>query len=103
MRRHLESILMVYADAMREACRHHPRRSTTASDMLADTLDVLLKLPAIDRLEEHPFAFPRVVDEIRRAEVRRFPYSVFFRVHTKRIIPAVLHGSRNPEIRRSHG
>ena len=37
--------------------------------------------------------------DIRRAKVRKFPYNVFFRVHTDRVeVIAVLHGHRHPSV-----
>ena len=49
------------------------------------------------RLEENPYQFTIVLEEIRRANFFRFPYSVFFSIeHNAVIIYAVFHQKRNP-------
>jgi plasmid stabilization system protein ParE len=51
----------------------------------------------VDRIGTTPQQFPTVEGGIRRAQLRRFPYSLFFRVDAKEIrIVACLHGSRDP-------
>ena len=50
-------------------------------------------------IEEQPLRFPLVLDDIRMALVRRFPYVVYFVAlprHTSVI--AVVHGHRRPQI-----
>lgn len=50
-------------------------------------------------IEEHPLRFPIVLDDIRMALVRRFPYVIYFVVlprHTSVI--AVMHGHRRPQV-----
>lgn len=50
-------------------------------------------------LEQNPHQFPAVIDEIRRANFRRFPYSIFFESDQAAVlILAVFHQSRNPEV-----
>jgi plasmid stabilization system protein ParE len=49
------------------------------------------------RLEENPYQFTTVLEEIRRANFVRFPYSVFFSIEQNvSIIYAVFHQKRNP-------
>ena len=51
----------------------------------------------IDRISTHPELHGIVLKDIRRAAVRRFPYSVFYRVTPARIdVLAVFHDSRDP-------
>ncbi len=53
----------------------------------------------IIRIEQNPLQFPKEREQIRRAVVRRFPYSLFFYVDDFIInIFAVFHSSRNPII-----
>jgi toxin ParE1/3/4 len=40
---------------------------------------------ALDRILDHPAAFPTIQPGVRRAIVHRFPYGVFFRVRETRI------------------
>lgn len=46
-----------------------------------------------------PLLFPIVYKDVRRATARRFPYCVYFRAESTRIVVlAVFHGRRNPRI-----
>lgn len=48
---------------------------------------------------EQPLLYAVVHKDTRRVTARRFPYSVYFRTATDRIVVlAVFHGSRNPAI-----
>ena len=51
----------------------------------------------LHRLERNPEMYPVVHGEIRRAIVRRFPYSIFYVVDVERVeVLAIVHSSRNP-------
>lgn len=51
----------------------------------------------VEAIREDPERFPTVYKEFRRALLRRFPYSVFFRTRQGEIVvAAVLHQKRNP-------
>lgn len=53
----------------------------------------------IDRISTHPELHGIVLKDIRRAAVRRFPYSIFYRVTPARIdVLAVFHDSRDPVV-----
>jgi toxin ParE1/3/4 len=48
---------------------------------------------------DQPYRYPAVYGDVREALVSRFPYCVYYRVKTNRIvIIAVFHGSRDPSI-----
>ena len=50
-------------------------------------------------IERYPEMFARVHSEVRRALVSRFPYGIFHRVESKRIVVlTVLHTARDPKI-----
>jgi plasmid stabilization system protein ParE len=52
---------------------------------------------ALLKASEVPQSFPRVLADIRRVSVQRFPYSIFFRVrHDRFIVLAVFHVRRDP-------
>ena len=52
---------------------------------------------AFDRISERPESYPTVEPTVRRALVRKFPFSVFYRVLPEWIeVIAVLHQSRDP-------
>lgn len=51
-----------------------------------------------DRLAKHPTGFPLTHKLFRRALVRRFPYTVYFREESERIIVfAIYHQRRDPK------
>jgi len=50
-------------------------------------------------IERYPEMFARVHGEVRRALVSRFPYGIFYRVESKRVVVlAVLHTARDPKV-----
>jgi plasmid stabilization system protein ParE len=54
---------------------------------------------AFDAIERYPEMFARVHGEVRRALVSRFPYAVFYRVESRRVVVlAVLHTARDPKL-----
>ncbi|MBI3678327.1 MAG: type II toxin-antitoxin system RelE/ParE family toxin [Proteobacteria bacterium] len=58
-------------------------------------------LSAIDR---YPESYPIVFDNLRRAVLRRFPYSVIYTLADKEIlIVACTHGARDPKRWQSRG
>jgi plasmid stabilization system protein ParE len=51
----------------------------------------------LDIISRQPNRYALVEGEVREASVRRFPYSVFYRVESARIVViAVFHQSRDP-------
>lgn len=53
----------------------------------------------IELVTNHPESFPTKHLEIRCAQARRFPYSVFFRPEANRVVVlAVFHARRNPAV-----
>jgi toxin ParE1/3/4 len=54
---------------------------------------------AIESIAQNPSRFPVIHRDLRCIRVRRFPYSVFFRVEPARVVVlAVFHVRRNPLI-----
>jgi plasmid stabilization system protein ParE len=54
---------------------------------------------AFDAIERYPEMFTRVHGEARRALVSRFPYAVFYRVESRRVVVlTVLHTARDPKL-----
>jgi toxin ParE1/3/4 len=75
------------------ALRYDRQRAGLGAQFITE-IDAALCLAAT-----HPERFPIKHAGIRRAPVRRFPYSVFYRVERDRIVVlAVFHGRRNPRI-----
>lgn len=58
-------------------------------------LDEVLRVLAT--IAEHPFTYPVVWRETRRALMNRFPFAIYFRKSGETIVVvAVMHGSRHP-------
>src|SRR3970040_2048436 len=54
---------------------------------------------AFDAIERYPQIFAQVHGEVRRALLSQFPYGVFYRVESRRVVfMAVLHTARDPRI-----
>jgi plasmid stabilization system protein ParE len=52
-----------------------------------------------DRISANPLLHRLVLQDVRKAVIQRFPYSVFYRVEaTQVLVLAVFHGRRNPSI-----
>ena len=52
---------------------------------------------ALSRIEDRPHGHPKVLGAVRRAFLRRFPYSVYYLVADQRLVVlAVLHHRRSP-------
>jgi len=51
----------------------------------------------IFRLQANPHQFPTVLQDVHRARLYKFPYSLFFRVEVDALVViACFHGSRDP-------
>ena len=52
-----------------------------------------------DAIEHIPEMFRRVHGEVRRANVSRFPYAVFYRIDPKSVVVlTILHTARDPKL-----
>jgi plasmid stabilization system protein ParE len=53
----------------------------------------------LDRISAMPELYEQVFQDVRRGVVRRFPYSVFYKVETDQILVlAIFHSKRDPSI-----
>ena len=51
-----------------------------------------------ETISEHPKLYAEIYRDIRRAVIQKFPFGVYYRIHSSRIlIYAVMHGSRSPK------
>ncbi|UBF23635.1 type II toxin-antitoxin system RelE/ParE family toxin [Kovacikia minuta CCNUW1] len=54
---------------------------------------------ALDRICQIPESSPAVYRDVRRAVIRRFPYIIYYRIVSSRVIvTAVFHGRRNSKV-----
>jgi plasmid stabilization system protein ParE len=81
----------VEADLVEASFWHDRQRSGLGDRFLSAVFETL------DRVAEMPLAYPSARGETRRALVRDFRYSVYFRVDGDDVaILAVIHNSRDP-------
>jgi plasmid stabilization system protein ParE len=53
----------------------------------------------LDRIGATPELYPLVLLDVRRAPVRRFPYSIFYRIESDQVLVlAAFHGRRHPRV-----
>jgi toxin ParE1/3/4 len=63
----------------------------------SEFLEAVNKL--VNTIAENPERFPVVRKDVRRAVLRRFPYSIFYPIVSGNIVViACFHGKRNPKV-----
>ena len=81
-------------DDIRETVQWYDRKENGLGERFMKELGRTLRLAS-----KLPLRFPVVGDDVRRALLGRFPYSVYFKTEEQRlIIIAVLHQHRRPDI-----
>lgn len=79
------------ADLEEAAIWYEEQKAGLGAQFLARTEET------VQRIQENPEHFPVILRNTRRAMLKRFPYSVFFRVLSQEIlVVAVMHFRRNP-------
>ena len=78
------------ADAL-EAKVWYAGRNAEAAERFVDALRATVSL-----ISEHPYAFPLIDGETRRAVLRWFPYAVYYRVTELAVIVLAVHGRQDP-------
>lgn len=53
---------------------------------------------AINDIAENPEGYAKVIDEARKINLRKFPYSLFYIMEKDAIVIACLHAKRNPAL-----
>lgn len=82
---------------IREAASWYERRETNLGVRFVREVRTSIRL-----IEENPLRFPEVEQDIRRALLKSFPYSIYFLKDTPDVvIVAVLHQHRRPGIWRA--
>jgi plasmid stabilization system protein ParE len=76
-----------------EALNWYEQRSTQIADAFVAEMDRKIQLIA-----ENPQTFQAIVEDVRRVRLRRFPYSLLFRVADDAcFVIACFHGRRDPK------
>lgn len=79
------------ADAL-DARTWYANHSASAAELFVAELTA-----TVDRVADHPTAFPTVHNSIRRAVLHRFPYAVYFVLQEEAIVVLAVHGRQDPE------
>ena len=80
-------------EEVHEAYRHYEKRVYGLGDDFLEAIE-----EGLDRLRQTPEAHQVIYRNVRRALPRRFPYCIYYRIHSDRVeIIAIQHGRRNPK------
>ena len=77
------------ADINRAALWYESQKEGLGDRFLTAVLDT------IDRIALNPEGYAKIIKDARKAEVEKFPYSVWFRVRDDLLVIACLHGKRD--------
>jgi hypothetical protein len=67
------------------------QQENLGNEFLEETEQILIQIT------KNPFQFPKSQKTIRKAVMKRFPFSIFFTMHKNLVIVfAIFHNSRNP-------
>lgn len=84
-------------EELTEAHRWYENQQLGLGDEFLDCVDEML-----NRICRMPESYPVVHRDVRRAVIRRFPYAVYYRIVSSRVIViAIFHGRRDPRFLRS--
>lgn len=80
-------------EELNEAYNWYENQQTGLGDDFVNCIDDIL-----NRICQMPESYPTVYRDIRRSVVRRFPYAVYYRIVSSRVIvTAIFHSRRDPE------
>lgn len=79
---------------LQESIEFYNKQKEGLGDDFADVIDY-----TIERIKENPNQFSAEYKEIKKAQIKRFPFNIFFVVEDSTCyILGVFHTSRNPDI-----
>jgi plasmid stabilization system protein ParE len=80
-------------DELEEAYNWYEDQEAKLGEDFLDRVDHVL-----DRIEQRPESYMVVFQDFRRAVISRFPYVIYYRIVSSRVIViAVVHGKRDPK------
>jgi len=80
-------------EELNEAYSWYESQKLGLGDEFLDSVD-----ETVNRISQMPESYVIVYGDIRRAVVRRFPYAVYYRIVSSRVIvTAIFHGRRDPK------
>ena len=86
--------LGIAEEELEDAVQWYANQKDNLSASFVSAIDILLSY-----VIENPFLFPIVHNEMRKATLRSFPYSIIYEVHNPDVILviAIMHQKRNPD------
>ncbi len=88
--------LVIRAEAeldIQQAYQYYEAREPGLGSEFVRAIDACLS-----KIRRNPMAYPKAYQQIRRALIRRFPYSIFYVVEEKRVVViACFHAERDPQ------
>jgi plasmid stabilization system protein ParE len=92
----MNDVLVFRSDVLKEldkAYRWYESQELGLGDDFLEQVD-----EALDRICQMPESYPVVYRDVQRAVIRRFPYIIYYRIVSSRVIvTAIFHGRRNPK------
>ncbi len=91
----LPALLSPEAEAdLKEAANWHERQSAgLGAELVSEVRNALV------RVGDQPEAYPQLRPGVRRAQVRRFSYGIFYRARANRIeVIGIFHDRRSPRV-----
>ena len=88
-------------DEMENAYNWYEDQKAKLGEDFLDCVDNFLDCvdSTLDRIEQRPESYPCCFQDFRRAMIHRFPYVIYYRIISSRIIViAIVHGKRDPKI-----
>ena len=80
-------------DELEDAYNWYEDQEAKLGEDFLDRVDHVL-----DRIEQRPESYMVVFQDFRRAVISRFPYVIYYRIVSSRVIViAVVHGKRDPK------
>jgi plasmid stabilization system protein ParE len=91
----LPAVLSPEAEAdLDDAAAWHERRSNGLGAQLVSEVR-----SALERVVDQPLGYPELRPGVRRAQVRRFSYGIFYRVRAGRVeVIGIFHDRRSPRV-----
>ena len=88
------SYLLVASTELDDAIDWYEKKSSGLGSRFNDAVEALL-----NQIANQPNLYPVAIDDVRQAIVKKFPYTVIFRVFPDAILViAIIHTSRDPAI-----
>lgn len=52
----------------------------------------------VEKITHHPLSYPKVIEDVRRANLEQFPYALWYKIEDDAVVIACIHGKRSPRV-----